>query len=278
MKKTVSIAFFGNGDKYAQYISAFLRAHLNLFPLDEGWTLRIHCDDIVGNGPHGQFLHRLAERGLAEVRHMGSAILTKAMLWRMAPIFDDDVDYVFCRDLDACPMPRDRACMEAFIRSGCVVHTILDNQAHTGIMGGLCGFHAPAFRKATGFRTLDDLYAAAARTDAQWAQHGMDQVALNCLLVRLGGPRLLEHRFAGWHAGPGIFPVRGPGNYACGGLSGLTPDTGVSKFSGELAARADRLGNHLGCAGYDHAAACAFYDEHGDKAISAMIASCEADS
>lgn len=282
MKKVISIALFGEGDNYAQYLPAFVRAHLNLFPLDEGWNLRVHYDDVVAANRWGAYLERLAHEGLVELAPMGPAILTKAMLWRMTPVFDVASDYVFCRDLDAPPMPRDRACCDAFIFSGAVVHTIHDNQQHVGIMGGLCGFKAADFRATTGIRSLDSLYQCAQQTVEQWGKHGTDQMVLNRLLLRLGGPTLLEHRFNGWFGGPGVQPARAAGVYACEAWSTPTPNEGVHWFEtavgrvGFAATDADRLANHLGAAGYDHEAAKRWWDEHGlDEDILRRIATCE---
>lgn len=304
MKKVVSIALFGASGRYvqyAQYLPAFVLAHLNLFPREEGWVLRVHTegtgeplvlatgdaiaetpfvasvvdmiqrDDLVGI-PYATFLWQLAKAGLIEVRPMGAAILTRAMLWRVAPVFDADVSYVFCRDIDACPMPRDRAVCEEFMRSDCVLHTVHDNVMHIGMMGGLCGFNAVAFREIWDLPSnIDALYSIAAQTDAQWARHGTDQDVLNRIMLQPRGPRLFEHRFAGWTAGAPGEGKRAAGRYPCSGTSALIPDVGVSRFSGELAARADRLANHLGAAGFDHRAALNFYLEHGDQTIAATF-------
>lgn len=289
MKKVISIALFGEGDKYAQFLPAFVRAHHNLFPKDDGWELRVHVDDTPSVG---RCLFRYFDAGLLTVvlaSHAGKTPLTKAMLWRMAPVFDTAVDFVFCRDLDSPPMPRDRACCDEFMRAAektkCCVHTIHDNLMHEQIMGGLCGFHAPAFRAVTGWKTLDDLYAAAKTTDVEWATHGVDQIVLNRLLLRFGGPRLFEHRFNGWHAGPARHPIRGVGKYPCGGVSAPVPnlwpahpgvaDAASIEHAAGLMEQGDLLGNHLGCAGYDHEAARRFWDAHGNPFVAAKVAACE---
>ncbi|KKW46514.1 MAG: hypothetical protein UY96_C0003G0017 [Parcubacteria group bacterium GW2011_GWB1_56_8] len=274
MNKIVSIAVFGDRG-YENYLGAFVRGHLNLFPLEEGWKLRIHTDFVIAAGRYGQMLRRLEEKGLVEVKLMGPAILTKAMLWRMVPIFDDNVDYVFCRDLDAAPMPRDRAVCDVFIKSQATVHTVHDNRAHAGIMGGLCGYHAKSFREATRLHTLDDLYRYAGISDVSWAQHGTDQNVLNRLIDRPGGPTLLEHRFSGWTEGRPGDEKRQAGHWQCPAWSTPTPDAGVSKLSPERAEHADRLANHMGAAGYDHLAARLFWDLYGDKEIAKQVAECE---
>ncbi len=281
MKKVVSVALFGNADAkdgsgmaYEQYLVSFVFAHANLFPKSEDWQLRLYmdtCDSRVG-----ELAVALQEHGLLEVSSMGPAIRTQAMMWRMTPCFDESVDYVFCRDIDACPMPRDRIVCEQFIRSKCVVHTVHDSASHAGIMGGLCGFHAPAFRLATGLQSLDDLYLRAKKTDEEWAQHGTDQIVLNTLIDRADGPTLLEHRYNGWHAGPGKHASRSAGTYRCKAYSALMPDEGKSTLRPGLQAQADLLANHLGAAGYDHLAARAWWEQYGDVQISLAIRECEA--
>lgn len=270
MRRIISTALFGDGDKYTRFLPAFVRAHLNIYPIADDWKLHIYVDPIVAASHTGQVLNRLAANGLATVVNMGPAVLTKAMLWRLAPVFQDAA-FVFCRDIDAVPMPRDRACMESFMATGCVVHTIHDNVAHVGIMGGLCGFDAPAFRRDMGLSSLDEFYFYAQH--AIWAHHGTDQTVLNRFIDRRGGPDVCEHRFNGWFSGPRMQAPRDkPGRYGGGGRSSPVPDKGWGSFPRE----ADLLGAHLGCAGYDHEAAKQFWDVHGDPDITRKVSECEA--
>lgn len=272
MKKAVSIALFGdNWFNYAQYSHAFVLAHLNLFPITDGWTLCVYLDDVVSSGKYGKFFRVLADAGLVQVSNMGSAILTKAMLWRMAPVFDGNFDYVFCRDLDACPMPRDRAVCDQFIGSGLVVHTCHDSRSHAGIMGGLCGFKAAEFRDKTNIRSMSDLYETAAKTDAEWSIHGTDQNVLARIVDKTDGPSLLEHRYGGWTAGAPGKTDRVAASYFCPAWSTPTPDVGVSKLANDLSVHADRLAGHLGAAGYDHEAAVKFWNENGDQDVAVKV-------
>lgn len=275
MKKVVSIALFGEGDKYAQYMPAFLRAHLNLFPIAEDWLLRVHIDDIVSD----HFLMEASERDLLEVDYMGGDVpLTRAMLWRLAPIFDTNADYVFCRDIDACPMPRDRAVCESFMESTCVIHTVHDNPMHAGIMGGLCGFHAPAFREWTGLKSLDEFYGVCERVRMpKWSMHGTDQYVLNRLFTGKNSPSIFQHHYAGWDAGKATGKVRPPEVYGCQTVTEPTPDIGIGRWPAGhyLNALADQLANHLGAAGYDHTAASKFWDDYGDKQVAKLVKECE---
>ncbi len=263
--KVVSIALFGTGDKYARYLSAAVRAHHNLFPMSDGWGLRVHVDADAGGERTRRLLASYEDAGLLEIDFiLGAPLLTRAMLWRLAPVFDDG------RDLDAPPMPRDRAVCDAFIASGVAMGTVHDSDQHAGVMGGLCHFRAAEFRRLTGLRRLDDLLAFGNLTDREWGRHGADQDVLNRLLAAAPGLTLLEHRYGGWHCGPGKKPAREPGQYPCEAWSARLPDVGAAAPAG-----ADFLGAHLGAAGYDHEAAVRFWDVRGDQKIAAAIASCE---
>lgn len=279
MNKIVSIALFGkNHERYAVYLPAFVRGHLNLFPDKDNWQLRIHVDDHVAASQHMNFLLRLAADDLIDLVRIKTSPLTKSMLYRMLPLFDPTVDFVFCRDIDAPPMPRDRACCDAFMklrdRTRCSVHTIHDNLQHTGIMGGLSGFHAPSVREIMGWKTIEDLYTAAETSDVEYEQHGVDQIVLNRLFLRSSAPRLFEHRFDGWHNGPNHHRTRGPGWYQCGGVSMPVPNT-VETQPYRRFRDADHLGAHLGCAGYNYKAAVQYWDSFGDPFIATRVALCE---
>jgi hypothetical protein len=277
MIKIVSTALFGDAHtNYAKYVPAFIRGALNIFPIRDNWRIRFCVDSQVASGETGALIRRYAHEGLCESVIMytstkASPPLCWGMMWRLAAVFEPNVEYVFSRDLDAPPMPRDRACCDRFIQSKATMHTIHDHEQHMGIMGGLCGVWAPDFLLRTGLRRLEDLraladttigHAATGRLD--WSRKGADQAALNTLLVARPQLTLLEHRYKG----------REPGLYPCEAWSTQTPsvlDDSIEK------AMADSLGAHLGCAGYDIDAAVQFWDEHGDVRITDALHACEAD-
>lgn len=279
--KVYATALFGDNDRYSQYLKAWLLGALNLFPQRDGWQLFVATDDAAYYRYEKLFVKLWGERLIDMCTPARTAPLCRAMLWRMLPIFGArSAEYVFCRDVDAPPMPRDRACCDAFVLSKAAVHTIHDSDQHVGIMGGLCGFWASEFRKLAGLQSLDDLYRFAGLTDAQWGRHGADQDVLNRLVRERVRLTLLEHRYAGWHDGPGKKPKREAGAYSCGAFSTLMPDYGpwpnssrqeINLVSWKTPIQADLLGAHLGCAGYDYEAAIKFWNEHGDPAISKII-------
>lgn len=258
MKKAISYALFGKDHQpYAQYLPAIVRAHHNLF---EEFDLNIYIDNDVLYSKTGELINFYQKEGLLNGRVVLSSIgakaqLTEAMLWRMIPVFEPDVEYVFCRDLDDCPTPRGRLVCDQFMASDAVVHTVHDNALHIGIMGGLCGFHAPKFRQATGLNSLDDLYERAGAVD--WSVKGTDQDVLNRIcLGSKDGPLLFEHRFNGYWSGPDKQPKRAAGKYLCPAVSAPVPDKGNHPVFNSVA----EFTNHLGAAGYDLRAALDFWD------------------
>ncbi len=239
MKKVISYALFGDPRAcsetnprvpYHKFLPAVVRAHHMLFPKEQGWVLRIHHDGKIFDGEYGTALRALAGCGLIETVYIGTDVqLTKAMLWRMDPLFDDTTDAVFCRDIDALPTPRDRACCDEFLASSALAHVIYDSDVHIGLMGGMCGFKTQAFRERTGLKSLGELYALA--PNAKWEKHGTDQDVLNYHITPMFGMDLLVKR--------------------C-----LLPKNEY-----------DNLALHIGAAGFDVKAVVDFYDNCGDSVI-----------
>ena len=193
MKRIVSYSFFRSdasiyeqerwsttkrGQQFVQFLPMLIRAHYAIWPY---WTIRIHHDDRVVELPYFRALEKMNEVGLVELRFFGksdSICGANGMLARLRPIFDEDVEYVACRDVDSVPMPRDRRCVEEFIGSGRVLHGINDHEQHSGLMGGLTTIHAPKFRAVVGVDSVEALMAKYGH-DIDFTKHGSDQDLLN---------------------------------------------------------------------------------------------------
>lgn len=67
---------------------------------------------------------------------------TKLTIWRMKPLWEDDVEYLFCRDIDYAITDLERKSVEYFIkqtdRSICSIRSY--HLHTTPLMAGLCGF------------------------------------------------------------------------------------------------------------------------------------------
>jgi hypothetical protein len=162
MKKVVSLSFFRNaasgyespacgtsqGVFFMNFLATVVRAHHVAFP---GWGLTIHHDDRVMELPYFAALRKMHEKNLLKLEFMGKAeTLAGAMLWRLAPLYDPEVEVVAVRDIDSLPMERDYKMLEAFVANPkATSHVLHDSESHSGpYMGGTSCFKAAAFRAA----------------------------------------------------------------------------------------------------------------------------------
>jgi hypothetical protein len=72
--------------------------------------------------------------------------LCEMMLWRMLPLFDTDTTHVICRDTDAILTYKEAQLVHAWVQSDNDIHMMLDNPAHSGLMGGMVGFKGAFIR------------------------------------------------------------------------------------------------------------------------------------
>lgn len=99
--------------------------------------------------------------------------LCKSMLWRLKPVFWEDIEIVLCRDADAITTWRETMAVRDWIESGETIHGINDNPAHAlPIMGGMCGFMCEPIRKR--FEVWDNFVG-----ERDYSVHGSDQHTLN---------------------------------------------------------------------------------------------------
>jgi hypothetical protein len=96
--------------------------------------------------------------------------LCRGMIWRMKPCFKLDVTHVLCRDADALVTFREAQRVQQWLEGGKGVHSILDNPAHSGLMGGMVGFETAKLKAATSWNTWDEMVAGWDLT-----QRGSDQ-------------------------------------------------------------------------------------------------------
>jgi len=106
------------------------------------------------------------------------APLCESMLWRLKPLFADGVTHLLCRDADAITTYKEAQAVQEWLNSEKLVHAILDNPAHSGLMGGMIGFKSSAkdkiFKNAMIKSKWTDLIA-----NQNLTQRGSDQHLLN---------------------------------------------------------------------------------------------------
>lgn len=177
---------------YPSFLPTLVRAHHVVFP---DFELRLHHDGCIETCYYGRALVELERRGLVRLSYCGPAeSLCGPMLWRMAPAYRHDAEHVFCRDVDALPMPRERWAVEEFLaRPEMAVHALYDSPQHgNGLCGGMVGFYAPRFQVVSGLLSYEALRAAAAGFDLDVP--GSDQDFLNARVLPRVEQHLLRHR------------------------------------------------------------------------------------
>lgn len=179
MDKVVSYSLFGTEPAYYQGVDVLVLAHHAIF---KGFELRIHCHSTTRTMPQFSFLERLDAAGkLKLVFHEEKLHLTRAMMWRLLPLWDG-TRYLFTRDIDAIPMVRDRAMAEEFIQTGCAVHNMVDGLGHnwrnTPLMGGCMGFNVKKFRAIIEFDGFEDFMRFSGHDDDWFNTYANDEIYL----------------------------------------------------------------------------------------------------
>jgi len=196
-KRVIAFALFGYGTTvesgfgFIDYMHGVLinvRLQRMVYP---DWIIRLHTDQATYDG-----FKDLFDRLPIEVVICEAAPMTKAMLWRLMPCYDPDVEYTICRDLDSPLTYREAQAVEVFIREEQSAHAITDSDSHTiEMMGGMIGFWK-YFKDYTKTTEWDQLFIGAQEdftrkgTD-QWfllrrvypcfAQHGTDSIVQHYL-------------------------------------------------------------------------------------------------
>lgn len=102
----------------------------------------------------------------------------QGMLRRMKPIFDQNVTHILCRDADALSSYREALIVQKWLESPKKCHAIIDNRAHSGLMGGMIGFQTAWFRSCMEANSWEQLISG-------WdlSQHGSDQNWMNKMVL-----------------------------------------------------------------------------------------------
>lgn len=125
--------------------------------------------------------------------------LTRAMLWRMKPCFDEKVEVVICRDLDSPVTYREVQAVTQWINSPKAAHAITDSVSHNiPMLGGMVGFKPMHFKRYTGFNTWEEMVDG---KGIDYKVKGADQDLLNRYVypkfAKVGGDSIMQHYFLG---------------------------------------------------------------------------------
>lgn len=165
--KAISYAFFDNGKHpdcfdANSYLRGFLfniRLAKLLYP---DWTIILHLDAET-KLKHPIIQDLVADRQI-KITICNAAPLTKAMLWRMKPVFEMGSDgfhiyeAVICRDLDSPLTYKERLCVQQWLDHGKAAHAITDSVSHDQpMMGGMIGFLPKNFTQYTGYNDFENM-------------------------------------------------------------------------------------------------------------------------
>jgi hypothetical protein len=154
----------------------------------------------VGTDVPDEFVKRMSDCSNVVIRQTGITG-PKNMIHRFFAIDEDDVELMMVRDADSRIHWRDRWCINEFLKTNLVGHTIRDNIEHTAkLMGGLWGMrklHGVCVRKEYYAYTEDPSLGARLAHDQNFLGDVIYPKIVNRLLVHYSHGRVrLEETFA----------------------------------------------------------------------------------
>ena len=199
--KVISYSLFGYNKErqencfvfadYLRGLSVNIRLARVLYP---DYVVRLHTDNSTYDG-----LKHIFDRLPIDIVICEDAELTKAMLWRMKPLYDNNVDIVLCRDLDSPLTYRERQAVRYWENKDKAAHAIADSVSHdVAMMGGMIGFKKRNFIDYTGFATWEALVE---NKGIDYKRKGADQDLLNRYVypcfARHGSDSITQHYILG---------------------------------------------------------------------------------
>jgi len=203
MKNVISYCLFeshlNNMHFYYSYAIPALCAARCWFP---DWEIRVHHDSYIEQ----ELLNISKNLDIKLVKCEDDRPLCENMLWRLKPLWDENVNFVICRDLDSVITPRERYAVQEFINLDGTCHNLAELPQHnTCLMGGLCGFSGKEFRKNFKNISWNNLIASHKLT-----VKGSDQTFLRDIIWPKMNSNSVEHRTAGIIQYPVVHKLNNP--------------------------------------------------------------------
>lgn len=183
------------------YVKGFwynCRMNRFLFP---DWKTHLNVDRVTYEEFKLMFDWLKHNHGVGVTIHEKSPWLCEGMMWRMEPIFTQDVSHVLCRDADSLTTYREALAVQEWLESGVPFNSIADNPGHSGLMGGLVGFDTARLKALLDVTFWHDLVNGFDLSLRGSDQHLMNQRILPKIegeLYSIGGnnPRQLDDIFS----------------------------------------------------------------------------------
>lgn len=188
-------------NSYLRGMMICIRMNRLLYP---DWITRIETDHNTYNAFLKLFIH-LDLSDKFQVRHHDPELLTKAMLWRLKPVFEMNPDqskvftHVLCRDLDSPATYREVQAVQYWMNREKASHAITDSVSHTvPMLGGMIGFIPDWFTMRVGVSAWSDLFSGCS---IDFNRKGADQDYLNSIIypkfAQQGNDSITQHYFNG---------------------------------------------------------------------------------
>lgn len=132
MKKIISYSLYGGSKKYWYGMLCNVGQAKIIYP---EWICRVYYDSTAPSNA----IEELSTNENVELVNMDGITEYFKMSWRFLAIDDDDVEIMICRDADSRLSWREKKCVDIFIESDKLLHSIRDNGNHPDIMGGMWG-------------------------------------------------------------------------------------------------------------------------------------------
>jgi len=176
MKKIISFSLYGNDPKYT--FGALCNAELRkeIYP---DWICRFYCGTSVPQ----EIIENLLNYSNTEVIMMDETQKYSFRMWRYLPMIDKEVSIFLSRDADSRLSFREKKCVDIFIESDSLIHSIQDNFNHPDFMAGMW-----AMKKSIDIDLI--------RLFEEWGEektYDSDQLFLREKIVPLFGDKKLIH-------------------------------------------------------------------------------------
>jgi len=148
MKKILSYVLWGNEGRYWGNVPYILVANSSIYP---DFIMRFYVHRDAASHSLFSLLETLADKfENVELEVVGESYSgTQLTTWRMKPLWEEDVELLFCRDLDYIINAPARQSVQYFLNHPeHLIHNMRSYHLHTApYMAGLCGFRCPQVRQ-----------------------------------------------------------------------------------------------------------------------------------
>jgi len=255
--KLITYSLFGYGKErqencfdflsYLRGLMVNIRLQRLIYP---DWTIRLYTDHSTYNG----FIELFSKLNIQVRIEPDNTPLCKAMLWRIKPAFEKDIEAVICRDVDSPLTYKEAQCVQYWLhREGKVLHAIADSVSHNiPLMGGMIGVRPKYFSERLGIGSWDELVNMV----SDYSRKGTDQDLLNQFVyqkfAQQGNDSIVQHYLLGM---PNTFLSE---------WHNTVPDLELPNVPIEMKASNETCG-HIGSSGYYNTTMDKFLNKYYDR-------------